>query len=375
LELPVAERQDLAGLPFATRKLNKSEASKVAALILQDIYQREKEALQAEWSSKEMKLGDKSMKFDYRIFGEKPVDGRSLYISMHGGGNTSAAANDQQWKNQIGLYSPEEGVYLAPRAPTNTWNLWHEAHIDSFFDKLILSAVLFEGVNPDKVYLMGYSAGGDGVFQLAPRMSDRFAAAAMMAGHPNETSPLGLRNIGFALHMGELDKAYNRNEVAKRWAVMLDSLQREDPGGYTHYVKIHEGRPHWMNREDTIAVPWMARFRRDALPKKIVWVQDDVHHLNYYWLGVPQSCVKTGGLVVVSRQGNEFIVESNYADTLRIYLNDEMVNLNKKISVKMNGKVVYVGKPERTLLSVYQSLIQRKDPKLVFSSVMEIVNN
>jgi poly(3-hydroxybutyrate) depolymerase len=47
---------------------------------------------------------------------------------------------------------------------------------------------LFRGVNPDKVYLLGYPAGGDGVWQLAPRMADRFAAAAMMAGHPNGAS-------------------------------------------------------------------------------------------------------------------------------------------------------------------------------------------
>ncbi|MEM7298333.1 MAG: hypothetical protein AAF391_08720 [Bacteroidota bacterium] len=52
---------------------------------------------------------------------------------------------------------------------------------------------------------MGYSAGGDGVYQLAPRMADSLAAAAMMAGHPNDASPLGLRNIGFTLHMGGKD--------------------------------------------------------------------------------------------------------------------------------------------------------------------------
>jgi dienelactone hydrolase len=27
-------------------------------------------------------------------------------------------------------------------------------------------------VNPNKVYVMGYSAGGDGVWRLAPRMAD-----------------------------------------------------------------------------------------------------------------------------------------------------------------------------------------------------------
>jgi dienelactone hydrolase len=91
---------------------------------------------------------------------------------MHGGGNAPSTVNDRQWKNQVGLYTLDEGVYLAPRAPTNTWNLWHESHIDTLFDQLIHAAVLFEGVNPNKVYIMGYSAGGDGVYQLAPRMAD-----------------------------------------------------------------------------------------------------------------------------------------------------------------------------------------------------------
>ena len=43
-----------------------------------------------------------------------------------------------------------------------------------------LTAIVFEDVDPNRVYLLGYSAGGDGVYQLAPRMADRFAAASMM---------------------------------------------------------------------------------------------------------------------------------------------------------------------------------------------------
>ena len=44
-----------------------------------------------------------------------------------------------------------------------------------------------------------------------------YTAAAMMAGHPNESSPLGLRNLPFAIHVGADDSAYNRNKVAKEW--------------------------------------------------------------------------------------------------------------------------------------------------------------
>ena len=90
---------------------------------------------------------------------------------MHGGGGAPRRVNESQWENQIKLgkaYKPAAGLYVAPRAPTDSWNLWHEGHIDPLFDRLIQNMIVFEGVDPDRVYLMGYSAGGDGVYQLAP---------------------------------------------------------------------------------------------------------------------------------------------------------------------------------------------------------------
>ncbi|MEZ0486285.1 hypothetical protein [Fibrella aquatica] len=249
-----AQRPSLRSEPAAKAGLTRQEAAEAAALLLNDERNQRAASLKKSWTDKTLTEGEYTMKFEYRLFGDKPADGRSLFISMHGGGNAKPEVNDQQWKNQIGLYKPAEGVYVAPRAPTNTWNLWHEAHIDPMLDRLIQAAVLMEGVNPNKVYIMGYSAGGDGVYQLAPRMADRWAAAAMMAGHPNEVTPVNLRNIGFTLHMGALDKAYDRNKIADRWGHWLDSLQTTDPDGYKHLVQLHEGRGHWMQREDTVAV-------------------------------------------------------------------------------------------------------------------------
>jgi hypothetical protein len=367
-------RSSISIEPFSKKALNKKEAAEAATLLLADEYKQQRAALRSEWDNKLLILDDDSLKFEYRIFGEAPDEGRSLFISMHGGGNTAPRVNDQQWQNQIKLYSPAEGVYVAPRAPTNTWNLWHESHIDSLFDRLILAAVLFENVNPNKVYLMGYSAGGDGVYQLAPRMADRFAAAAMMAGHPNETSPLGLRNIGFALHMGALDAAYNRNEIARRWGVMLDSLQQQDTGGYKHVVQLHEGRPHWMNREDSVVVPWMARFRRNPIPDKVVWKQDDVHHRSFYWLAIPKGVAQTGGEIIVTYKGNVVTIESSYTDTLLIRLNDSMMDLDKPVVVRFKGKEIFRGKVNRSLNTIYNTIKERKDPGLIFSSELAITD-
>ena len=80
--------------------------------------------------------------------------------------------------------------------------MWFKPHITPLFDRLIENFVVKHRVNPDKVYVLGYSAGGDGVYQIGPGMADRWAAASMMAGHPNDAKPDNLRNIGFGLFMG-----------------------------------------------------------------------------------------------------------------------------------------------------------------------------
>src|SRR5688572_18956710 len=159
------------------------------------------------------------------------------------------------------------------------------------FQRLIEDHVALRGVNPDKVYLMGYSAGGDGVWQLAPRMADRFAAAAMMAGHPNEASVLGLRNLPFAAFVGGNDTAYNRNTVVEERSAELGRLAQADPGGYVHLARIYEGVGHWMNKKDAEAVPWMTQFKRNPWPRKLVWMQDDVVHRRFYWLQIPENAL------------------------------------------------------------------------------------
>ena len=113
-------------MEFALKPISKKEAIAVKQLVWKNHVEHIKATRTEEWKARKIKLGKLEMKFDYRVFGEKPAEGRSLYISMHGGGGAPARVNEQQWRNQIRLYKPKEGIYLAPRAPTNTWNLWHQ---------------------------------------------------------------------------------------------------------------------------------------------------------------------------------------------------------------------------------------------------------
>jgi hypothetical protein len=326
----------------------------------------------AAFDARELAAADgTTLRFWYEVFGEKPDQGRSLYISMHGGGGAPKEVNDKQWENQKRLYKPEEGVYVAPRAPTDTWNLWHQGHIDPLFAELIRCMVVFEDVNPNRVYLMGYSAGGDGVYQLAPRMADHFAAAAMMAGHPNETKPDGLRNLPFALYMGGRDAAFKRNDIAREWKTALAELAANDIGGYPHEVTIFEELGHWMERKDAVAVPWMAKHTRNLRPAKVVWLQDDVTSPRFYWLANPEP--KQGQRVVARRSGQTIdIDEATGVARLRILLDDTMLDLDAPVTVRMGGNTLFQGVAPRSKDTMRRTLRERGDPTAMFVAEIEV---
>ena len=366
-------RKPITDSEFSKISLCKDDAVRAKDLLWKDHMGMIRETRSEEMKSKSISLGGKTMKFDFIVFGEKPKNGRSLFISMHGGGGAPPKVNESQWRNQMRLYKPKEGIYLCPRAPTDTWNLWHQSHIDPLFDRLIENLIIFEGVDPERVYLMGYSAGGDGVYQLAPRMCDRFAAAAMMAGHPNESSPLGLRNLPFALQVGANDGSYGRNKVAAVWGTKLVDLRDDDPKGYDHFVKIHEGKGHWMNLEDSVAVPWMAKRTRNPLPEKIVWKQDDVTHGRSYWVALPGAEIKARQLIIVSREGQQFNVDkADGIGTLCILLNDEMIDFAEPVTVRFGGKKVHEGKVSRSIAAISRTMIERGDPGLIFSAILNV---
>jgi len=326
-----------------------------------------------EWQAKSLTIGDKTLRWLEKTYGEKPADGWSLWISMHGGGGAPAAVNDSQWRNQIRLYQPRNAIYVAPRAPTDNWNLWHEGHIDPLFDRLIAGAVLFRDVNPNKVYILGYSAGGDGVYQLGPRMADRFAAASMMAGHPNDASQVNLRNLPFAVWCGANDGAYDRNKVAGQWLAKLDELQASDPQGYAHFGRVVPGKGHWMDLEDSAALPWMAQQTRNPWPKLVIWRQDDVTHRRFYWLALPDDVAPAAGQTIRAKvDGQVITLESGELHAIRLRLSDKLLDLDQPITVKVGDKVVHQGRVLRSEAAIRQSLAERADPESVATATLEV---
>ena len=369
-DLRAADLSPIPDLSDEEKALTKEEAERAIAFTYETMLSEQRENRAAELKAKSFTMGDKTMRWLEKTFGEAPADGRSLWISMHGGGEAPEQVNTQQWQNQIRLYQPEEGIYIAPRAPTDKWNMWHQEHIDPMFAHLIESMVALRGVNPDKVYLMGYSAGGDGVWQIAPRMADRYAAAAMMAGHPNEAQLFGLRNLPFAIFMGENDAAVNRNKVAAQKSAEIAELHKADPEGYVHLSRIYPGLGHWMNLKDAEGVPWMAKFTRNPWPQKIVWYQDDITHQRFYWLRLPEGAAMKDQKIKAEINGRSIRLTGDVPPSTQILLSDKLINLDEPIEISVNDKATFTTRPVRSIKTIRAALQERLDPSATPTAVI-----
>ena len=361
-------------IPVTDKVLTKAEAAAYATELTAQWKDSLRYALQSQYEAQELSIGSNTMRLWWAQYGNKPAAGRSLYISLHGGGGTTPDVNDQQWENQKKLYRPAEGIYLAPRAITNTWDLHFVKEADAFYERIVQMAVTFLDVNPDKVYLMGYSAGGDGVWRLAPRMADHWAAASMMAGHPGDVSLKSLRNTPFMIWCGAEDSAYNRNEECAKRIEEMDALHAEDPAGYVHEGHIVEGKGHWMDLVDAAAVPWMATFKRNPYPERVVWCQEEVTKDRFYWLGVPKAETSKGKLLVagLDKGNNTIYIEKSDFTRVTLFLNDSMLDLDKPVKVLYGDRELFSGKVERNANTMRRTLISRGDPSYIFSAILEV---
>jgi poly(3-hydroxybutyrate) depolymerase len=354
-----------------------------------------------EYAQSSISFGDKTMRYVATTKGSKPAQGYPLYIALHGGGGAPASLNDSQWRAMQRYYLScvDNGVYVAPRGVTNTWNLHFVDESYPLYDRLIENMVLFGGVDPNRVYLLGYSAGGDGVYQIAPRMPDRWAAANMSAGHHNNISPINLQHVPFLLQVGELDKAYKRNQATVEFAQKLKQWQQKHPKHFKHQVFVHWSKRHsyvadcppstssaivanpyeWLQntatkrrgKAATNAIAWVNQYKRNPLPRHLLWDRNTSASKRtqngalYYWLkasGQPEENEQVE--VKINRNKNQLEVLQG-RDNVTIYLTPSMIDFRRPIYLKQQGRSQKVNALPN-LKTMIETLLQRGDPNFIF---------
>jgi hypothetical protein len=69
--------------------------------------------------SGQLTINGRTMYFVYRLKGNRPTNGYTLIFGFHGGGGTTAEANNQQYNNHKNLYNnylPDGSIWFTPRS-------------------------------------------------------------------------------------------------------------------------------------------------------------------------------------------------------------------------------------------------------------------
>lgn len=390
--------------------------------------------LRSEYDNRALTFQDKTMRFSLEKRGTAPDGGYPLYIALHGGGQTSHEMNDSQWDAMKVYYrdSVNDGIYVATRGITDNWKLHFEDESYPLYEKLIESAILFDGVNPNRVYFLGFSAGGDGVYQVVTRMPERFAAGNMSAGHHNWITFDNLYNTPFLMQVGELDSAYNRNRVAAENNIALNNLQTKYSGGFTHDVYIHYNGYHntwrdndasrrpqtiiadpsaWLEKGiretksiNTNAIDWLNQYTRKSMPDKLVWdlsvdannrvyqtgeamIGKDGYnvkslakpHQLFYWLdvSVAEHYPEKGKLVVQAIKSSNTItvLEAQNVDMFRILLNPDLLDLSKPVNVVIGDKLIGSVSVKEDRDTMVRTLLERSDKNEIYDAQITLSYN
>lgn len=329
-----------------------------------------------------------TMRFGYSVIGDAGEEGYPIYIALHGGGATPA--NESQWEHMKVYYrqSVGNGIYIAPRGVRDTWNTHFNPESYALYDCLIEFMSVAYKVDPNRVYVLGFSAGGDGVYNLGPCMADRWAAVAMSAGHPNGISPKNLKHVPLLLQVGEHDRAYNRHQEAPKYFAQMEALRKAE-GGYKSTCFVHKSRGHnfadndpsgqkqrvyanplgWLNQtdksvtmENTNSIHWLNQHRRNPYPTTLKWdlntrgARRDGVAANgtclflsgqrpalFYWLDIGKHDAKSLGIdeIEVELIASENTIAVKKAKTyLKLLLNEKMVDFTKPLKIKIGNQVL-----------------------------------
>ena len=78
-------------------------------------------------------------------------------------------------------------------------------------------------------------------------------------------------------------------------------------------------------------------------------------------------------LVVAERLGQKITIsKAEKVARLVMRLDDRMVNLDEPVSVEQGGKVLYTGRPQRTMRTLVETLADRGDPRLMFDAELAV---
>ena len=341
------------------------------------------------------------MNFYLGVKGDMPKDGYPVFLYLHGSGPRA-----NEWATGLKLakrFEDGPSMYIVPQIPQEgEWYRWWQRSKQWTWEKVLRIILSMPEVDKNRIYVFGISEGGYGSQRLASFYADYWAAAGPMAGgEPLINAPVeNLAHVPLSFLTGDRDFMFYRHLLTKTTGEKLDSMQRIHPNEYVHRVKLLEGYGHSIDYTPT--TPWLAQHKRNAQPRHFLWenfemdglkrnafynlqvlAEEDAFRTKYEFtanadnsIDIKVDAVKYNPTWKDPRWGINMLFSKEFTPAqhghLRIFLSDQLVDLKKKVTVRINGKEVFNGKVKGSKKNLKLAHELWGDPMRNFKHAVEV---
>lgn len=341
------------------------------------------------------------MNFYLGVKGDMPKDGYPVFLYLHGSG-----PREHEWANGLRLakmFQDGPSMYIVPQIPQEgAWYRWWQRSKQWTWERILRILMSMPEVDKNRIYVFGISEGGYGSQRLASFYADYWAAAGPMAGgEPLINAPVeNLAHVPLSFLTGDKDYMFYRHLLTKTTGEKLDSMQRLFPNEYKHRVELIPDKGHSIDYTPT--TPWLAQHKRNAQPRHFIWENLEMDGLKrnaFYNLQVLEETdayrtiyeftanadnsidIKVDGVKYNAtwkdpHWGIDMLFSKDLTPAqhghLRVFLSGQLVNLKKKVTVRINGKQVFCGKVKSSKKTRKLSQELWGDPMRDFKHAVEV---
>lgn len=341
------------------------------------------------------------MNFYLGVKGDMPKDGYPVFLYLHGSG-----PREHEWANGLRLakmFQDGPSMYIVPQIPQEgAWYRWWQRSKQWTWERILRILMSMPEVDKNRIYVFGISEGGYGSQRLASFYADYWAAAGPMAGgEPLINAPVeNLAHVPLSFLTGDKDFMFYRHLLTKTTGEKLDSMQRLCPDEYKHRVELIPDKGHSIDYTPT--TPWLAQHKRNAQPRHFIWEnlemdglkrnafynlqvleETDAYRTRYEFtanadnsIDIKVDGVKYNATWKDPHWGIEMLFSKDLTPAqhgnLRVFLSDQLVDLKKKVTVRINGKQVFCGKVKSSKKTRKLSQELWGDPMRDFKHAVEV---
>ncbi|HWG97173.1 MAG TPA: hypothetical protein VN647_08835 [Nitrospira sp.] len=304
----------------------------------------------------------------------------ALVVCLHGFGFTGEEYLER-WRPRLG----EDYLLACPSYPSGAW---FTRRAEELVLETIRQVAHRYHIDPDRVFLTGMSNGGIGTWLIGMHHASLFAGLAPMAsGLDDVLMPFlaNLRSTPIYIIHGAKDQVMPV-DLSRSIVRELDKL------GYPYvYREHHREHPmaggHYFPREELPdLVAWFNRQRREPLPTSLTVVRDGSHFQPFNWIRLDATdpiAAFSDDLVdkrderikrrVYARLdasiagSNRIEVKAEHVQRYSLFLNEQLINVSKPLTVVTNGRLSFEGTVTPTVETLLRQARLRQDPERLFS--------